>query len=47
MKILINAFDILGAVFSSKMTGDLRSHYKWILFVFFTALVSSYLVVRP
>jgi hypothetical protein len=47
MKTLIHAFEILGAIFSSKMTGDLRAHFKWIILVFLTALASSYLVVRP
>lgn len=46
MKFLIDAFDILGAVVSSKMTGDLRSHFKWILSLFLLALAAAYFQAR-
>lgn len=42
MKSLILVFDILGAVFSSKMTGDLRSHFKWILVLFVVTTALAY-----
>jgi hypothetical protein len=47
MKFFLNLGDILGAVVSSKMTGDLRAHAGWILKLLFLFLVLSYLAVRP
>lgn len=46
MKFFLNIGDILGAVVSSKMTGDLRSHAGWILKLFVLFVAFAYLAVR-
>lgn len=39
MKGLFDIFHVLGAVISSKMSGSIRSHLKWVLTLFVFALV--------
>lgn len=46
MKFIIQSFDILGAVVSSKMTGDLRSHFRWTITLFVVTLVAAYFQAR-
>ena len=42
MKSIVLIFDILGAVLSTKMSGDFRSHVKWILILFALATALAY-----
>jgi hypothetical protein len=46
MKFFLNIGDILGAVVSSKMTGDLRSHAAWVIKLFVMLFAFAYLAVR-
>ena len=47
MKIVMTTLDIVGAIVSSKMTGDLRVHFKWILYFFAITFLCAYLRVSP
>lgn len=46
MKFFLNLGDILGAVVSSKMTGDMRAHVSWILKLLVLLVAFAYLAVR-
>lgn len=46
MRILFNIGDILGAIVSSKMTGDLRAHSAWTLKLLALLTAVAYLIVR-
>ena len=46
MKTLFNIGDILGAIISSKMTGDVRVHAGWALKLIAALALLAYLIVR-
>lgn len=46
MKVLFNIGDILGAIISSKMTGDVRVHAGWTLKLITALALLAYLIVR-
>ncbi|MBC7661711.1 MAG: hypothetical protein H7249_18605 [Chitinophagaceae bacterium] len=46
MQFLLNLSDIIGAVVSSKMTGDVRTHAGIVLKMFVVLTVIAYFVAR-